>query len=70
MIETQSDILMTETTRKFPIKNIEQYTNRKFKRFLILTCKDRIQIKHNYNPDNTGILFNFNQNKIYFFPLF
>jgi hypothetical protein len=58
-IGIQFDYLVTETVTKFPMKNIEEYTNKKIRNFLALTSKDKIQIKYNYNPENTGIIKNF-----------
>jgi len=56
VVEFKPDLLMTETISKFPIKKLENYTNRNIRSFLTLTSKDKLQIKHNYHPENTSII--------------
>lgn len=43
---------MTETITKFPLRTYENYTNKKIKNFLVLTSKDKINIKQSFNPES------------------
>jgi len=43
---------MTEAIPKLHNKLSEEYTNKLFKNFYILTNRDKIQIRESYNPDS------------------
>ncbi len=47
-----TEILMTEAIPKLHNKLSEEYTNKLFKNFYILTNRDKIQIRESYNPDS------------------